>query len=98
MLLTPMVLHFDEIRAAVWRADRRILWALAGSVVLPILGLFLYYRALGSAEASKVVPFCASYPLFAFVLSTVFLTESITPAKVAGTAMVVSGAWLLAKP
>jgi len=98
LLLTPMVMRFDSIRAAVWRADKRLLWALGGSAAVPLLGLFLYYRALGSAEASKVVPFCASYPLFAAVLSMAFLSEPVTPTKLAGTAMVVSGVWLLAKP
>ena len=98
LLLTPMVLHFDDVRAAVWRADKRLLWALGGSATVPILGLFLYYRALGAAEASKVVPFCASYPLFAAALSMALLREPVTAAKVAGTALVVSGAWLLGRP
>ena len=98
MLLTPMVLYFDDVRVAVWRSDRRIFWALAGSVTTPVLGLYLYYRALGADEASKIVPFCASYPLITFILSSVLLKEPLTGAKLAGTALVVSGAWLLARP
>lgn len=98
LMLSPLVLHFDEVRAAVWRADRSLLWALGASVVLPVAGLFLYYRALGVGEASKIVAFCASYPMLTFVLSALFLKEPVTGGKVAGTLLVVSGAWLLTRP
>ncbi|MBI4347487.1 MAG: DMT family transporter [Elusimicrobia bacterium] len=98
ILLMPMVLYFDEIRLAVWRADRRVLWMLAGSVTLPLLGVFLYYRALASAEASKVVPFCAAFPLFTMLLATLFLKEPLTGSKVAGTVLVVAGTLLLSRP
>lgn len=97
ILLTPLALHFDDVRSAVWRADRKLLWALGGSVVLPLMGLFLYYRALGAGESSKVVPFCASYPLLTFVLSATLLHEPVTTGKLAGTFLVVGGAWLLTR-
>lgn len=97
LLLAPLVLRYDDVRAAVWRADRRLLWALGGSVALPLAGLFLYYRALGAGESSKVVPFCASYPLLTFVLSAALLHEPVTGAKLAGTFLVVGGAWLLTR-
>lgn len=98
LLLMPMGLYFDEIRAAVWRADRRLLWMLGGSVTLPIFGLFLYYRALGAAEASKVVPFCAGFPLFTLVLSSTILKEPLTTGRVAGTVLIVAGAFLISRP
>ena len=98
VLLTPMVTRFDAGRAAVWRADKRLLWVLGGSAVTPLLGLWLFYRALNTTEASRIVPVCAGYPLIAAVMAAVFLKEPFTVAKAAGTAMVVSGVWLLAKP
>ena len=97
VLLMPMVLYFDEIRVAVWRADRRLLWMLAGSVTLPIAGLFLYYRALGASDASKVVPFCAGFPLFTLVLSSTILKEPITAGRLAGTALIVAGGFLISR-
>lgn len=98
ILLTPMALYFDEVRAAVWRADHRIILSVAGSTVLTLVGLFVYYRALEQGEASKVVPFCASYPLVTLLLSSVILKEPLTAGKLAGTLMVLSGAFLLTRP
>ncbi|MBI4423747.1 MAG: EamA family transporter [Elusimicrobia bacterium] len=95
VMLTPMVLQFDEIRVALARADRRVLGALGASVTVPLAGLYLYLRALGSAEASKVVPFCASFPLLTAALSVILLGEPVTTGKIAGTAMVVAGLWLI---
>lgn len=97
-LLAPMVFYFDEVRVAVWRADRRLLWMLAGAAAMPLLGSVIYYKALGAAEASKVVPFCAGYPVVTLLFACSLLGEPVTLSKMAGTAMVVGGAWLLARP
>lgn len=97
LLLTPLVFYFDEIRVAVWRSDRRLLWALAGSPALTLAALYFYYRAMGEGEASRVVPLCASYPLLTFLVSSVALKEPVSAAKLAGTAMIVGGSWLLVR-
>ncbi len=98
LMLAPMVLHFDEIRLAVFQSDRRVIGYLAGSVLFTMAGLYLYYQVLGAAEASKVVPFCAAYPLFTSLLAMMLLKEPVTPGKVAGTVLVVGGTYLLARP
>lgn len=98
LFLAPMVLAWEETRLAVWKADRRIPLYLLGTAAFTMAGMYLYYHALSRAEASKVVPFCAVYPLIAFALAAAFLKEPWTLPKLAGTLMVVAGAALLSRP
>jgi drug/metabolite transporter (DMT)-like permease len=49
-----------------------------------ILGYLLWYHALSRIEASKVAVFANAQPVFATILSLVFLDYSITPAFVTG--------------
>jgi len=65
-------------------------WALA-SGVLAVGGLVCLYLALFSGEASKVVPVGASYPAVTLVLAAIFLSESLSLARVAGAALVIGG-------
>jgi len=70
---------------------------IVGGAFFTILGMYVYYQALGASEASRVVPLCATYPLVAFVLAVVFLRETFTVEKMAGTVLVVGGVYLLSK-
>jgi bacterial/archaeal transporter family protein len=65
-------------------------WALVSAVVA-ISSLIMLYVALGTGEASKVVPISAAYPAFTLVLSAVVLRERLTAARVIGVAMVIGG-------
>lgn len=69
-------------------------WAIL-SASLVIGALILFYLALGTGEASKVVPVSAAYPAVTLVLSAVFLSESLSLARVAGVMLVVGGVVLL---
>jgi bacterial/archaeal transporter family protein len=69
-------------------------WAIA-SAGLAVAALMLLYAALSAGEASKVVPVTAAYPALTLVLSAAFLSEQVSPARIAGTVLVVGGVVLL---
>lgn len=69
-------------------------WAIV-SAALVIGGLILFYLALGTGEASKVVPVSAAYPAVTLILSAVFLSENLSVARVAGMCLVVTGVVVL---
>ncbi|HEY1367271.1 MAG TPA: EamA family transporter [Gaiellaceae bacterium] len=59
--------------------------------------LILFFVALDRGDASKVVPVGSAYPVVTLIASAIFLSESITPIRVAGTALVVAGVVLLSR-
>jgi len=95
LLLMPMVVYWEETRLAVWKADRRAIAYLLGTVICTYAGMYAYYYALNRSGASRVVPFCASYPLITFVLAVTFLKEPFAWPHLAGTAFIVVGAVML---
>ena len=72
------------------------IWALVGSgLAAAVIGQFAYYTAIKHAEASRVVPFTASYPVVALILAVVILREPLTGLKVLGTFMIIGGLMLV---
>lgn len=69
-------------------------WALA-SAALAIGALIFLYVALGTGQASKVIPISAAYPAVTLILSAVFLGEGLTVTKVLGIVLVVGGVVVL---
>jgi transporter family protein len=69
-------------------------WAIA-SAGLAVAALILLYAALSAGDASKVIPVTAAYPALTLVLSAAFLSEHVSPARIAGTLLVVVGVVLL---
>lgn len=65
-------------------------WAIA-SATLAIGGLVLLYVALGTGEASKVVPVSSAYPAVTLILSAIVLSEQLTVAGVVGVVLVIGG-------
>jgi len=60
-----------------------------------LLGQLFYYYALKSGEPSVVVPIIAIFPLFTFIIATIFLGDKITLSKVGGILFIVLGVVLL---
>ncbi|MFC1805193.1 EamA family transporter, partial [Candidatus Omnitrophota bacterium] len=58
-------------------------------------GQICFYHALKSAEASRIVPIAGSFPLVAFILGVLFLSETVTPLKLGGVLLVTLGIWAL---
>ena len=71
-------------------------WA-ALTAVFASSALVLFFVALDRGDASKVVPVGSAYPVVTLLASAIFLSESITPIRVAGTALVVAGVVLLSR-
>ena len=69
-------------------------WAVL-SGALAIGGLVSLYLALGTGEASKVVPITAAYPVVTVLLAAVVLAEGLSAAKVAGMGLVIAGVMVL---
>jgi transporter family protein len=67
----------------------------ASGVMAGLLGMWTYYAALKMEATSKIVPIAACYPLVTALLSVLILKEGITLPRVIGTAMIVSGVWLV---
>lgn len=60
-----------------------------------LLGQLFYYYALKSGDPSVVVPIIATFPLFAFIIATIFLGDKISLSKVGGIFCIVLGVILL---
>lgn len=67
----------------------------ASGLMAGILGMWTYYMALKMEATSKVVPIAACYPLVTAFLSILILNEGLSVSRVIGTALIVSGIWLV---
>ena len=67
----------------------------ASGMMAGLLGMWTYYGALKMEATSKIVPIAACYPLVTVLLSVLVLKEGVTLQRVAGTALIVSGIWLV---
>lgn len=74
---------------------RSILIFGASGVMAGLLGMWTYYSALKMEATSKIVPIAACYPLVTAFLSVIILKEGITLTRVVGTALIVTGIWLV---
>lgn len=92
LLALPFIVVFNP---QVVFIDPWVATALACNGMLVVGVLFCYFTALRHDEASYVVPFYQTIPLFAFALGYVFLGETITRAQAAGGLVVLLGAMML---
>jgi transporter family protein len=67
----------------------------ASGMMAGLLGMWTYYTALKMEATSKIVPIAACYPLVTALLSILILKEGVTLHRVVGTALIVSGIWLV---
>ncbi len=82
-------------RALMELDGRSLLLFGASGMMAGLLGMWTYYSALRMEVTSKVVPIAASYPLVTALLSVLILKEEVTLHRVIGTALIVSGIWLV---
>jgi drug/metabolite transporter (DMT)-like permease len=97
VLLGPMIMAWEETHLAMWKSDRRAILYLIGTVVFTYGGMYAYYYALSLSGASRIVPFCAAYPLIAFILAVFLLKEPVTATHILGTLFVAAGVILLGR-
>jgi transporter family protein len=67
----------------------------SSGVMAGLLGMWTYYAALKIEATSKIVPIAACYPLVTALLSVLILNEGVTLPRAIGTALIVSGIWLV---
>ena len=65
-------------------------WAVLSGMIA-ITALIALYLALGAGDAGKVVAISAAYPAVTLVLAAAVLSESLSPAKVLGTMIIIGG-------
>ncbi|HEY7396942.1 MAG TPA: EamA family transporter [Gaiellaceae bacterium] len=101
VLWVPVVYIVWAIVFAVFGGARFPLGAGGGWAALTAIcassALILFFVALDRGDASKVVPVGSAYPVVTLIASAIFLSESITPIRVVGTALVVAGVVLLSR-
>ena len=60
-----------------------------------VVAQVFFYHGLKIGEVSRVVPIAGSFPLISFILGVFILGEAITPMKLVGILLVISGIWFL---
>ena len=91
----------DSVSAAGWlpQVARHVFtnpWMIAG-VLLLIVFLSAYLTALSWADLSFVLPATAPAYILTAVLAVIFLNETISPARWAGTFLIMAGTFLVAR-
>lgn len=81
--------------ALTWDA-RGLAWSLIGAVATGAASL-AYIFALKQREASVVVSITSAYPAITFVVAAFALGEEVTPGKVAGLGLILSGVWMISR-
>jgi len=65
------------------------------SASVSLLGYMFYFRALSKANASKVVPAVATFPLITAVIAFCIMGEPFSVQKLSAVILIVSGIFLL---
>lgn len=98
LIIMPFLVRgWGDHKAAMLAAPRMAPMYLLGSVVLYAVGMYVYYHALGRAEAGMVVPLSSTYPLITFLLALFLLAEPFTWQKLAGASLIVAGSVVLVR-
>lgn len=90
-----MAFKFPEIKYTLASGNTGWPLLVIGGFLASVIGQIFFYSALKDGQISQVVTIGASYPLISFALGVLFLGEAVTPAKLGGLALVVTGVMLL---
>ncbi len=74
---------------------RDVLVLAASGILAGFLGMFTYFSLLKTGEASRIVPLTAAYPLVTALLALIFLREHLTPLRLFGILLTISGLIIL---
>ncbi len=87
---------FSGAAAEISAVTARDVFILAASGILAgFLGMFTYFSLLKTGEASRIVPLTAAYPLVTALLALVLLREHLTPLRLFGILLTISGLIIL---
>lgn len=93
--LLILTLILGKGRALISLDGKSILLFGASGMMAGLLRMWTYYTALKMEATSKIVPIAACYPLVTALLSILILNEGLSVSRVIGTALIVSGIWLV---
>lgn len=93
LLILPFIAYLQP--HALW-LDPLSVSVMTASGILYMTAMLFYLRAIQSEEASVVAPLFQASTIFTFILGYLLLGETLTWAKIAGVALIVAGAVLLA--
>jgi len=95
-VIALIIVLFTNVGKEIIHADfKSVLFVVTGGILAGLLGIWSYFESLKHWEASRVVPIAGAYPLFAFILSMIFLEEKLTLEKGIGVILIISGVFLL---
>lgn len=94
LLMTVLGYEVESWSGIVWNAPY-IASLLFISVFVIALGWLVFYKLIGSGDASKVASFTFLIPLVAILAGTIFLHEPFTLYLLAGLALIVSSIYLV---
>ncbi|MFC2069752.1 EamA family transporter [Chloroflexota bacterium] len=94
-LLAGLLALIIDYEAVVSLTPAAFLWFGLIGIVTYVLGRQFNYAAIRRIGAVRASPLFASAPLFALILAVSFLGESINPAIVIGTLIIIGGLYLV---
>ncbi len=95
IMFLSSILISGNIRTLAASDTRSVILILIEASLAGLIGQYFYYKAVKVWEASRVVPIVGAFPLVAFIMSVIILSEKITIAKAIGVILVVAGVGLL---
>ncbi|OGR67492.1 MAG: hypothetical protein A2081_05715 [Elusimicrobia bacterium GWC2_61_19] len=98
LIFSPLVAwKYAPTKQALLGSDKLGPIFVMSSVIVSMAGVFFYLKALSGGEAGRIVPLSSTYPLVTFVLALLFLGESFTVNKLAGTLLLSGGIYFISK-
>ena len=91
-LIVPIAFFFDH---SVFSVPLAVALWLMGIGMFLMGALFLYYTALQRDEASYVVPFYQTIPVFTYIIGLFVLGETLTPLQLLGGTIILAGTLVL---
>jgi transporter family protein len=88
--------RFSKTIFAIKNSPKSLIY-LSLSVLVTMLGVFAYLKAMSYDEASRIVPLSSTYPLITFIVAVFFFGESFTISKFLGTILVIIGVYFISK-
>ncbi len=95
LCLLLVVLIMGKTRELIEMDGKNLLLFGGSGIMAGFLGMWTYYIALRMGTTSRIVPIAACYPLVTALLSFLVLKEEVTLPRAVGTALIVSGIWLV---
>ncbi len=81
---------------AIFSADAKTLMIFSATGIMAgLIGMLTYFAALKEGATSRIVPIAAAYPLVTALLSILILKENVTPFRILGTVLIITGIWFV---